>query len=514
MPPQPQQNDLLANLTALEPLSLSEFEEPTLEVSLVIPAKNSALTLESTVAEADAYFRRLFSSEPSEPFEIILVPNPAPGDTADRSVAVAEDLARKYPSVRVCRHPGPCGKGAAIRSGVAISRGKWIFFTDADLPYDLSFFGLALQKLKSGYDLVTGNRRLLQSIFHIPVSLLPLAYGRHRLGLGFNRLVRFFLPIETTDTQAGIKAMSRRLAKEAFSRQVCPGFLFDLELFLTARGLGFWQAELAVKLYLNTEKSTVRILRECVLVAFWLTRIFFRNRKGAYGTVKHPQRNLWERYREAPFGTRVFLVLRWFLTPYHQMAAHLPMEGTILDLGCGHGLFALMAALKSPARKMIGIDHDAARIAQGSRAIQDLKNISLSKGTLADLSAEKSTEGSPEKSDETRISGIAIIDVMHYFDPDTQNTVLKQAHQLLSPGGTLIVREVDPQGGVVSSWNRIYEKLATGIGFTQTDVKSKGLFFRTIPGWTDLLESAGFKVRSEPCTSFLFADILYICERT
>jgi ubiquinone/menaquinone biosynthesis C-methylase UbiE len=148
----------------------------------------------------------------------------------------------------------------------------------------------------------------------------------------------------------------------------------------------------------------------------------------------------------------------------------------------------------------VGIDHDASRISQGTQAFRDLQNISFTQGSLSNLPADYPCDG------------IAMIDVMHYFDPETQAKLIQQAHRLLSPGGKLIIREVNPQGGVSSIWNRIYEKIATGIGFTRSE--KKDLFFRTISGWTSLLEAGGFKVRSEPCTSFVFADILYICERT
>lgn len=104
-----------------------------------------------------------------------------------------------------------------------------------------------------------------------------------------------------------------------------------------------------------------------------------------------------------------------------------------------------------------------------------------------------------------------MIDVMHYFDPETQEDLLKRVYHLMDPGGTLLVREVDPEGGLTSFWNRFYEKVATGIGFTQAD--KKGLHFRSRQGWEKLMETCGFKVKSERCSSFLFADILYICER-
>jgi len=253
-----------------------------LRVTLLIPAKSSGHSLENTVFEANRFLQQRFGDS----YEIILIPNPSPSDEGDDSPAVAASLAERLARVRVCEHRGAPGKGGALRTGFAGSRGDWLFFTDADLPYDLDFFERAARELENGVEFVTGNRRMAVSVFDIPVRLLPLAYRRHRLGVLFNRFVRLFMPIATTDTQAGAKAMSRRMAEAAFAAQTCPGFFFDLEFFLTAHRRGFAQKELPVTLYLNSEKSTVRVIRESALAIYWLLRIFWQDRRGAYEAAR------------------------------------------------------------------------------------------------------------------------------------------------------------------------------------------------------------------------------------
>jgi dolichyl-phosphate beta-glucosyltransferase len=245
-------------------------------VTLLIPAYASAGSLERTVEEA----HRFLQSRHGDAFEIIMVPDESSGDG---TVEIAQLLAARLPHARIAPHSGVAGKGAALRTGFEKARGEWIFFTDADLPYDLAFFDHAEAALRTGADLVTGNRRLLVSEFDVPVRLLRLAYRRHRLGLLFNRFARWLLPIETTDTQAGIKAMSRRMAERGFALQTCPGFFFDLELFLTAHRSGYHHRELPVILYLNSEKSTVRVLRESFFAGYWLLRITWQDRRGRYG---------------------------------------------------------------------------------------------------------------------------------------------------------------------------------------------------------------------------------------
>jgi len=375
----------------------------------------------------------------------------------------------------------------------------------------LGFFDDALSNLERGFDLVTANRRLPDSRFDIPTSLLSLAYGRHRLGLLFNRFVRLLFPVGTTDTQAGIKAMSRRLAETAFAKMRCPGFFFDLEIFRACRGRGWAQTEVPITLRLNTEKSTVRVLRESVLALYWLGRVWFGYIGGHYGKARREPAVLgW--YRKLAPGTRLFLTLRWWLTPYREMAEHIPRKGVIYDLGCGHGLFSLELARRSPERRVVGLDHDDSRIAIAQNAARRalgrgsgafMTNVSFEKGDLSRVPEMAPEFGRPD--------AISMIDVLHYFDFAAQQSCLRRAGELLARGGLLVFREVDPEGGWISRWNRCYEKLATSVGFTRS--KETNLYFRTRDEWLDALAEAGFRATAQRCSSPLFADVLYVAEK-
>lgn len=140
------------------------------------------------------------------------------------------------------------GKGAALKTGFNASHGEWIYFTDADLPYNLDFFTQAALKLNSGIDFVTGNRRSPESYFNFPVSIMPFVYSRHMCGIYFNKVVRFLFGLKSRDTQAGIKAMTRDFARTSYALQACPGFLFDIEFFMVAQANGFKHTEIPVHL--------------------------------------------------------------------------------------------------------------------------------------------------------------------------------------------------------------------------------------------------------------------------
>jgi hypothetical protein len=105
-----------------------------------------------------------------------------------------------------------------------------------------------------------------------------------------------------------------------------------------------------------------------------------------------------------------------------------------------------------------------------------------------------------------------MIDILHYFDPASQQFLVSQAMRVLAPGGILAVREIDSDDGMKAAANRFYERLATGIGFTRS--AGPKLSFRGAGGWASLLETAGFEVRSECCGPPFFADVLFVARRT
>jgi SAM-dependent methyltransferase len=208
---------------------------------------------------------------------------------------------------------------------------------------------------------------------------------------------------------------------------------------------------------------------------------------------------------DAPLSTRSFIWLRWRLTPYREIAAELPKAGRVLDLGSGHGLLSLALSTGSDRREVIGIDHDQARVQLAERAAARYDGHPKPRFETGDLQKALPTFASGS------LSGIAMIDILHYLAPDAQEALLHQAARVLEPGGILALREVDPQGGLAAVWNRFYENVSTRVGFTQS--ARTHLEFRSVSDWTSVLETAGFEVRSAPCGSALFSDFLFVARR-
>ncbi len=219
--------------------------------------------------------------------------------------------------------------------------------------------------------------------------------------------------------------------------------------------------------------------------------------------------NLASRYNTIPgisLATKLFLHLRWWLTPYERMAAYVPKSGKVLDVGCGHGLLAMEMAIYEPNRTVLATDHDVARIDLARQAGKNISNLQFEVSTGSPV-ADAPTDG--------KFAAIMMIDFLHYFSPEQQDAMIAKAFANLENGGWLLAREVNQQGGLISKLNQLYEKMATMTGFTQSNtIKAKeNLSFKSQSGWEAKFAEHGFKVRSEPCSSPIFADILYICEK-
>ena len=154
---------------------------------------------------------------------------------------------------------------------------------------------------------------------------------------------------------------------------------------------------------------------------------------------------------------------------------------------------------------MVGIDHDEARVELARRAALRVPATARPVFESGDLrqKLESFTSGS--------LAGIAMIDILHYFDAEGQRCLIIEASRVLVRGGILVVREIDADAGFRSRVNRFYERLATGVGFTRS--VNTTLVFRGAREWIGLMEKTGFNVRSERSGPPFFADVLFVAER-
>jgi len=128
-------------LNMVESAESNELNTP--EVSVVMPCLNE----ENSVGGCIEQILRTFQ-EHEILGEVIVADN---GST-DKSAAIARSLGARVVLVE------ERGYGSALMGGISAARGKYVIMGDADGSYDFTQIPIFLEKLRSGYEVVVGNR--------------------------------------------------------------------------------------------------------------------------------------------------------------------------------------------------------------------------------------------------------------------------------------------------------------------------------------------------------------------
>lgn len=238
-------------------------------ISVVIPAYNAAGELAEAVAKVRGELAAL-----EVPLEILVVD--------DGSSDATTEVAERTDGVRVLRGSCNRGKGWAVYRGVMHSVFPVVCFTDADAPFLPGSYRAVIEPVVRGAPFVIGSRRLAGSEMLVSMTALNYAARRHLIGIGFNRFVRWILPLAITDTQCGLKAFQRSVGVELCQRIRSLRYLFDVELLLAAHVLSVPIQEVPVSIAYRDCKTSLRLFRESILMGAGLLGIAWRAYRGAY----------------------------------------------------------------------------------------------------------------------------------------------------------------------------------------------------------------------------------------
>ncbi len=197
------------------------------ELSIVLPAFNEEASVASAIERAATAVAGLV-----EDFEVVVVDDGSADATAETALAVA----REHPGVvRVVRHERNQGYGAAIRSGFRHSRGRAVFYTDADNQFDVAELKWFLP-LMADHDLVIGFR-----VYRYDTVL------RSVVSWCYNRLVGVLFRVRVRDVDCAYKLIRREVLDKITIES--DDFFVDTELVAKARKWNFRIAEKGVRHY-------------------------------------------------------------------------------------------------------------------------------------------------------------------------------------------------------------------------------------------------------------------------
>jgi glycosyltransferase involved in cell wall biosynthesis len=162
-------------------------------LSVVIPVFNEQATIKEIV-------QCVCAQRPVE--EVIIVDD----CSTDGSSSIVDHIAAGNPAIRVIHQPVNCGKGAALRTGFALARAKYVLVQDADLEYNPEeYYKLLAPLLANKADVVFGSRFAGGG----PTRIL---YFWHSLGNRLLTLVsNMFTNLSMTDMETCYKVFRREI---------------------------------------------------------------------------------------------------------------------------------------------------------------------------------------------------------------------------------------------------------------------------------------------------------------
>ncbi len=236
-------------------------------VSIVIPAYNEQQRIVSSLKSLSKFCEDHF-----EEYEILCVDD---GST-DRTWDQISRQTDSHPGIKALSLPYNKGKGYAVKHGMLKARGRFRFFTDADLPYCLDAFILAMEAFYlEDSDIVTGARDLNPGDDGLDVGMWRKAAGR-----AFSAITHYMVRLNVRDSQCGFKALTDEAAIKLFSLLKTNGYAFDVELFTLARLMNMKISKIPVIL-VKQVGSKIRLPIDPLFMFLDLIKIAIRVRKMA-----------------------------------------------------------------------------------------------------------------------------------------------------------------------------------------------------------------------------------------
>lgn len=127
------------------------------------------------------------------------------------------------------------------------------------------------------------------------------------------------------------------------------------------------------------------------------------------------------------------------LGPFDRLVDQVPTGASVLDVGCGFGLFLGLLATSNRKIRGSGFDRNAASIRQA----RDIASRLEAMGCPADLRFE--CRDINDSWPEARFDVVTIIDVLHHLPIALRPGLLAEASARLRPGGLVVVKDISPR---------------------------------------------------------------------
>jgi len=210
---------------------------------------------------------------------------------------------------------------------------------------------------------------------------------------------------------------------------------------------------------------------------------------------------LLEVYRGVPYFFKLHLVIRYILCPFSKLESFVPVEGTIVELGCGSGIFVNLLSMKSAKRHIIGYDYDEKKVAIAKRTMRSNERIEFYCHDIADLELTG-----------LDIDAFVIVDVLYLIDFESQRRMFENCYKVLKEGGLLLIKTMSKK----PAWKFMIDNLEETLSVKVFRITRGGkkFFHYDEDELVKELSEVGFSVRIERIDQFMpHPHIALICEK-
>lgn len=179
---------------------------------------------------------------------------------------------------------------------------------------------------------------------------------------------------------------------------------------------------------------------------------------------------------ESAYAAIRFMIMRSKLLSVMDLL--LPGEGRILDVGCGFGLFAAYFAQTQPRRQITGVDTNAHRIDMARSLMTAIGHDQHE--FIAGDARDTQVEGP--------FDAIYVLDVMHHVPEADQEPLLARLHDLLAPGGVLVLKDITTEPWFGLKFTELLDRVMVGW--------DEPLAYRHHQAWGQVLDRLGFRIRA------------------
>lgn len=188
--------------------------------------------------------------------------------------------------------------------------------------------------------------------------------------------------------------------------------------------------------------------------------------------LRYPRafRILRDTFGQHPFKQRLHIYGRFLTAPFLRTLDIIPVGARVLDIGAGHGTYARLV-VEERAREVIAVEPDLRKtlIAFRHPRVRFVAGFDDCIRGIFDV--------------------VVVYDVIYRLPPPERDALFRRIYDRLRPGGTFVLKDLDPAKRLKWSWNRIQEKISDAVfGLTI----GKGFYIDTREEIAERMQRAGF----------------------